>query len=120
MIEAFNRGDTDTVAAVLDEESQWDWSRSIGPSAAVYRGPGEIIGFWQEFTGSFEELKLEIEDVAEEGEVLVAGMLSVMKGRGGIEVSARNGWVMTFRGSKLARLEMFQSKAEAMAAAVDS
>lgn len=94
-----------------------DWTRSIGPDKAVYRGPEEIVGFWKEFTGIFEEVDLRIEEVEAVGGRLVASMLSVMRGRGGIDVSARNAWLITLRDAKLVRLVMFQSKAEALAAA---
>jgi ketosteroid isomerase-like protein len=116
-IDAFNRGDTQALASMLDSTSEWDWSRSIGPDKAVYRGPEEIIGFWEEFAAAFERIRLEIEDVVEVGGGLVAGMLSVMQGRGGIEVEARNAWLIALRNGKLARLEMFQTMAEALEAA---
>ncbi len=117
VIDAFNRQDMETVASVLDGGSEWDWSRSIGRDKAVYRGREAILRFWEEFTGGFEEIRIEIDDVVEEGDRLLATMLSVMRGRGGIEVEARNAWLITLRDGKLARLEMFQTKAEALAAA---
>ena len=117
VVNAFNDGDMFAAASVLDRESEWDWSRSVGPTASIYRGPDEILGFWEEFTDNFEDITLEIEEMVEAEELLVAGMLSVMRGRGGIEVSARNGWVVTFRGDKLSRLEMFQGLPEALEAA---
>lgn len=116
-IDAFNTGNMQAVAALLDADSEWDWSRSIGPDRAVYRGPEEIVRFWEEFAGGFEEIRIEIEDVIEIGDRLVAAMLSVMRGRGGIEVEARNTWLITLRDGRLARLEMFQTQAEALEAA---
>lgn len=116
-IDAFNRRDMRAVAAVLDADSEWDWSRSIGPDKAVYRGPEEIIGFWEEFTGGFEDVQITIEQVVGKGDRLVAAMLSVMRGRDGIEVEARNAWLITLAGGKLARLEMFQTHPEALEAA---
>lgn len=116
-IDAFNEGDMNALESVLTEESEWDWSRSIGPDNAVYRGPEEITRFWREFVGGFEDIRIEIEDVIDEDDRLVAAMRSVMRGRGGIEVEARNAWLITLRDAKLVRLEMFQTKPEALEAA---
>ena len=116
-IDGFNQGDMQAVASLLDSDSEWDWSRSIGPDKAVYRGPEEIVGFWEEFSSGFEEIRIEIEDVVEVGDRLVAAMLSLMRGRGGIEVEARNAWLIELRNGRLARLEMFQTKGEALEAA---
>jgi len=116
-IDAFNDGDMELVASVLDSDSEWDWSRSIGPDRAIYRGPSEIVGFWEEFTSGFDAVRIEIEDIVEAGDQLVAAVLSVMSGRDGIEVEARNAWLVTLRDGRLARLEMFQAKHEALQAA---
>jgi hypothetical protein len=115
-IDAFNCAEFASAARVLDADSQWDWSRSIGPDNAIYRGPDEIRRFWETFAGTFEEIRLEIEEVVDLGDRIVAAMLSVMRGRGGVEVQARNAWLVEGRGATLARLTMFQSKQEALEA----
>jgi ketosteroid isomerase-like protein len=89
----------------------------MGPDKAVYRGPEQIIRFWEEFADGFEEIHMEVEDVVEEADRVVATMLSVMRGRDGIEVKARNAWLLTIRDEKLLRLEMFQTRADALEAA---
>ncbi len=116
-IDAFNDGDMEALAELLDGDSEWDWSRSIGPDRAVYKGDAEIVGFWREFAGGFEEIRIEIEELVDRGDRLIAAMRSLMRGRGGIEVEARNGWLVTLEAGKLRRLEMFQGMAEARAAA---
>jgi ketosteroid isomerase-like protein len=116
-VDAFNDGDLEAVASVLDADSEWDWSRSIGPDKAVYRGPEEIVGFWEEFTSGFEDVRITIEQVIGTGDRLVAAVLSVMRGRDGIEVEARNAWLITLAEGKLRRLEMFQTHTEALQAA---
>jgi hypothetical protein len=98
-IDAFNCGDFVSAARVLDADSQWDWSRSIGPDNAIYRGPDQIRRFWETFAGGFEEIRLEIEDVVDLGDRIVAAVLSVMRGRGGVEVQARNAWLIGGRSS---------------------
>lgn len=116
-INAFNERDLKAAATYLDGDTEWDWSRSIGPDRAVYRGPEQIIHFWEEFADGFEEIHMEVEDVVEEGDRVVATMLSVMRGRDGIEVAARNAWLLTIRDEKLLRLDMFQTRGEALEAA---
>jgi ketosteroid isomerase-like protein len=102
-IDAFNRRDLQAAASYLDRDSEWDWSRSIGPDRSVYRGPQQIISFWEEFVSGFDDIRMEIEDILERGDQLVAAMLSVMRGRDGIEVTARNAWLITIRDRKLRR-----------------
>ena len=63
------------------------------------------------------EVGLLTEDVIVKDDLVVAGILSVMRGRDGIQVEARNAWVLAIRDQKLKRLEMFQTKAEAPEAA---
>ena len=114
---AVNRRDFDAAARVLDSESEWDWSRSIGPDRATYKGAREIVGFWRDFADGFESLHMEIEEAFDCGELLVTAMLSTMRGREGIEVQARNAWLIAYRDGKLRRLTMFQTKEEALEAA---
>ena len=116
-INAFNERDLEAAATYLDDSSEWDWSRSIGPDKSVYRGPEQIMRFWRDFASGFEDIHMEIEDVFAEGDQLVAAIFSVMRGRGDIKVTARNAWLLTIRDQKLKRLEMFQTKAEALEAA---
>jgi hypothetical protein len=62
-------------------------------------GPDQIRRFWETFAGGFEEIRLEIEDVVDLGDRIVAAVLSVMRGRGGVEVQARNAWLIEGRSS---------------------
>lgn len=116
-VDAFNAGDFEAAAQALDADSQWDWSKSIGPDQGVYRGREEIRHFWEGFAAVFEEICLQIEEVADLGDLIVASMVSFMRGRGGVQVQAKNAWLIEGRGPILVRLTMFQTKDEALEAA---
>lgn len=75
------------------------------------------MGFWEEFTSGFENVRITIEQVTGEASRLVAAILSVMQGRDGLQVEARNAWLITVANGKLSRLEMFQTHTEALEAA---
>lgn len=117
-VEAFNRGDLDLALAHWSPEGVWDWSNSHGFDAGVFHGHAEIREFWQRFLGAFDEVRFELEDVAElrDGSV-IAQNISYFRGRDGIEAQARSTWLITTVEEKIATLTMFQTREEAVAAA---
>ena len=46
MIDAFNRRDMEAMLEQADENFEYDWSRSLGLYAAVYRGPRASSDSW--------------------------------------------------------------------------
>jgi ketosteroid isomerase-like protein len=115
LLEQFNRADYE---AAWTPDARLDWSASHGPFAGVYQGRAEIRAFRQQFTGTFDEVRFELEDaVVVEAGVLVVETVGYFRGREGIEVQARSAWLVRVRDKKVAELVFYQSKAEALAAA---
>jgi ketosteroid isomerase-like protein len=116
--DAFNRGDVNGMLNRLAPDAILDWSASHGPFAGVYRGRAEIRAFRQQFTGTFDEIRFELEDpVAVEANALVVENVGYFRGREGIEVQARSAWLIRFRDEKIAELTLYQTKQEALKAA---
>jgi ketosteroid isomerase-like protein len=117
-VEAFNRGDFDLALEQWSSDGVWDWSNSHGFDAGVFRGHAEIREFWQRFLDAFDELRFELEELAELREgVLIADNVGYVRGRDGIEAQARSSWLITTADGKIVTLTMFQTRREALAAA---
>jgi ketosteroid isomerase-like protein len=116
-IEAFNRRDQITDSTLWRADAAIDWSRARGPFKGVYRGEGEREAFRDDFWSMFQYVQLETYDVAEGGSEVVVSNTAHMRGRDGIEVTARSTFVFTVENGQITRLRMFQEQAEALEAA---
>ena len=58
-VDAFNRGDLDWLLEHIDEDFEFDWSRSRGPLAGVYRGRAGLTEFCREQWETFETFHME-------------------------------------------------------------
>ena len=116
-IEAFNRRDRITESALWRPDAVADWSRARGPFKGVYRSGGERRAFRDEFWSTFQYVQIETYHVAEAGSEVVVPNTAHMRGRDGIEVTARSTFVFTVENGQITHLRMFQERAEALEAA---
>jgi ketosteroid isomerase-like protein len=115
-LDAFNRGDWDAALKDATPDFELDFSRAIGPQHGVFR-LDQIRGFWDEFLEPWKSLRIEADEFIEAGEDVVVPVTGYMRGRDGIEVTARRTWVYTFREGAIVRLSQFQERQEALEAA---
>jgi ketosteroid isomerase-like protein len=116
VVEAINRGDWDAAFALLAPDFEYDLTRTISPHRGIH--PRERMReLVEEFLGDWEQARYEPEGVREAGDRVVMPFTTHFRGRDGIEVTAQATWVWTFRDGKIARLELFQDRDEALAAA---
>jgi len=115
--EAWNRRDWITVSALWRSDGVIDWSRARGPFKGVYRGERGRHAFFDDFWSTFQYVQLETYDVVEAGSEVVVPNTAHMRGRDGIEVSARSALVFTVENGQITRLQLFQGRAEALEAA---
>jgi ketosteroid isomerase-like protein len=113
--DAANRQDWDAVVQVLAPDFEMDLSRSIGPWRGIYR-PDQLRQFFEEFAGTFESFRQELHEFIEAGDLVVVPLTTHVRGRDGIEVSARATWVHTIRDGAIQRTVMYQERAEALEA----
>jgi ketosteroid isomerase-like protein len=116
--EAYSRGALDEALASWTTDAVLDWSNSRGLEPVVVRGRDEIRSYMERFREAFEEVRIELEDIfeAEEG-VVIAENLAYLRGRDGIEVTARSAWLITLQDGCQTSLTLYQSKAEALKSA---
>src|SRR4051794_9583752 len=116
---ALNRGDFDAFLEEWSPDAVLDWTRSHGLEARVYRGTAEIRKFAERFREVFGEMQIELlEDPVEvqEGMFVVENLANV-RGRDEITAQARSAWLITIRNGEQTSLTLYQSKADALAAA---
>jgi ketosteroid isomerase-like protein len=115
--EAWNRRDLTRWLALFHPDAELDWSHSRGPLKGVYRGHDKREVFWDAFWSTFEDVQLETHGFTEVGSEVVISNTAHLRGRQGIEVSARSTFVFTVEKGQITRLRMFQERAEALEAA---
>jgi ketosteroid isomerase-like protein len=115
--DAWNRRDLTTWLASFRSDGEIDWSRSRGPLKGVYRGRHELEVFWDAFWSTFEDVQVELHGFTEVGSEVVVPNTAHIRGRQGIEVTAKSAFVWTVENGKITRLRLFQERAEALEAA---
>lgn len=63
--EAFSRGALDEMLESWAHDAVLDWSNSRGLEAAVVRGRDGIRAYMERFLETFEEVRIELEDILE-------------------------------------------------------
>ena len=115
-IEAWNRRDRRGLRAVYRSDAEVDWSRSRSPFKGVYRGHRAIEEFFDVFWSTWEDARLETHDFTEAGSEVAVWNTAHMRGREGIEVSARTALVFTVEAGQIACLRLFDEREEALEA----
>jgi ketosteroid isomerase-like protein len=117
MVEARNRGDIDTVLDHCLPDAEWVTSPSFMFEDTVI-GREAIRRFWQAYQEEFLEGEWVVEGLVERSDKVVASMRYEARGReSGVPLSGVLHGVTTFREGKVARVEMFESRADAERAA---
>ena len=115
-IDAWNGCDLTAWTASLHADAEIDWSRSLAPFKGVYRGREGIETFWDVFWSTFDDVQIEAHGFTEVGPEVVVPNTARMRGREGIEVTARTALVFRVENGQIARLRLFQAQAEALEA----
>ena len=114
------RMELEAALSLLDEDVDWDMSRSPFPDARLYRGVDGVREWFRGLAQAFGEVVYEIERVHEEG-IRLAVQFRV-RGRGpssGIPVDYRFVPLLTFRAGKIVRMERHDEWGAAIAAMGD-
>ncbi len=90
-----------------------------GPDAAEYHGIAGLTSAWRDFLSAWNDFHVETERVVP-GAAGMYALLIRLKARGkgsGVDIDAEVANVVRMRDGRIARLEMFWDRAEALAAA---
>ena len=114
---AYSRGDFDASLEGYAEDSVWD-DREYRPDGAIHVGRDALVQLARTWRGTWEDYRLEIEDLRDGGGDRVAVILSETgRGKGGgIELTNRWGLVVTVRRGKVAHTFVYRQPEAALEA----
>jgi ketosteroid isomerase-like protein len=114
-VEAFNRGDPGGLAGFAHEDIEVDDPERTGRTWHGHDGYREFVADWLE---SFDEYRVDLEEIEANGDRYYVRFTQRGRGRGsGIEFELPLHYVLTFRGEKVARIQVFTPSADARRAA---
>jgi ketosteroid isomerase-like protein len=115
---AWNRQDFDQTLDLLDPEIEWvmnpGFARLPGVDA-VYHGHEGVRRFWEIFIEPWEQISIEVEELRDSGDYVVAFVRFRALARDGLEVDGPFVHVFTARGSRAIRFEAFDDRDRAAA-----
>jgi ketosteroid isomerase-like protein len=112
-IEAFGRGDMETVLGVLAEDVTVFSSPEL-MNAGTYEGHAGFLHWTREWTDAWEELAMDVISVEPVGERhVVAGVNQRARGRGGIEVELEVAFLFEADGRRCVHLALLPSRESA-------
>jgi ketosteroid isomerase-like protein len=117
-IEAWDRRDMEAAFALYDPEIVWDNSALPAPSVGTYEGHAGVRRFFREWMDAFETQHFHPQTFIDAGDRIVVGYR--LSGRGkasGAEVGMSRWSVHTVRNGLVTRIEIFETKGEALEAA---
>lgn len=116
VFDALNRGDMDAALKDAAPDFELDFSRAVGPVHGVYR-LDQMREVLDELVGVWESVRIQADEFIEARKHVVVPQTGYVRGRDGIETTARIILVWTLRDGKIAHATLFQSRQEAFDAA---
>jgi len=115
-MDAYNEGDLDGLLAIAHPDVEWEVAPEH-PASTTHRGAEEIVAYHRDWRNTLEDLRIDVQSVAESGDSVVAVCRVRGKGGGsGADVEVEIAFLTTFRDGKAIRVEEFMDPAEAMRA----
>jgi ketosteroid isomerase-like protein len=115
-IDAYNRGDLDAALKDAAPDYEIDMSRAVGIVRGVYSA-NQMRRIWEGFREAWESDQFGADEFIDAGEHVVTPFTNHLRGRDGIEVTARGVWVWTIRDGAIVRVCLYQEREEALEAA---
>jgi ketosteroid isomerase-like protein len=115
-MDAYSRRDLKTLRVLTAPDVELDWSASRGSLAGVYRGLDEALRFYTDWYETFTMTVIEPESFIDVEDSVVVPNLARLRGRDGIEVSARSSFLYTVRGQMVTRICLYQELDQALKA----
>jgi ketosteroid isomerase-like protein len=113
---AYNGRDFEGMRAITDPDVEVDWSASRGLEVGVYKGIEEVLRFYRTYFEAFEAIEIEPDRFIEAGASVVVPNRARLRGRDGIETTARSTFVFEIESGKIARICLYQETHEALRA----
>jgi ketosteroid isomerase-like protein len=96
-IEAYISGDNEAALAAFDPAVALDW-KALRPDGRVFRGSGGVAEAMRDWSGTFEDWRMEIEEIVDAGDCVFVETHDVGRGKGsGIPIEQTAYQVVTLR-----------------------
>jgi ketosteroid isomerase-like protein len=107
--EAWNQRDFDSALALYDHDVVWTFTAEARGAAfqSDYRGRDGVREFWDTFIEPWEDVNIEVEEIRDAGDSVLALVVFHARARDGLEIDQPFVHVVTFRGSRGIRFEAF-------------
>ena len=116
IVEALNRGDVDGMLERMHPHFEWRPLESSPVAGGVYRGHEQVRRYVEDWLGTFDDLRLDLEDPAEVGDRVVAVVRGHGRGRAsGLQLDTRFCQVWTLRGGTATGMEEYATRELALA-----
>jgi ketosteroid isomerase-like protein len=114
IIDALNRGDVDGMLARMHPDFEWR-PLEASPVARVYRGREQVRWYVEDWLGTFESLRLDLEEPTEVGDHVVAVVRGHGRGRAsGVQLDSRFCQVWTVRGGTAVGMEEYATREQGL------
>lgn len=115
---AMNRGDWDAALSDAAPDFRYDTSRDLNETRGIYETHEAVKRAWERFYGHWESWRVEIDEFVHTGEdTVVTRQTGYLRGRDGIEVTARTSAVWTFRDGAMSGFAHYPQLEDALEAA---
>ena len=116
IIEALNRGDLDGMLRRMHADFEWRPLES-SPVASVYRGHEHVRGYVEDWLGTFDRLRIDLEDPEDVGGCVVAPVHAHGRGRAsGLALDTRFCQLWTVRSGMAVRMDEYATREQALTA----
>jgi len=110
--EAWNRGDVDAWLKHCAPGFEFDMSRAVGPVHGTY-GRDQFRQAFEDFFEPWESVQIELDELIDAGENVMASVTGHFRGRDGMEVRARVAYVLTIRDEAIEHICFYQERQDA-------
>jgi ketosteroid isomerase-like protein len=115
IIDALNRGDLDEMLGRMHPDFEWR-PLEASPVARVYRGRAQVRRYVEDWLGTFESLRLELEDPTQVADRVVVVVRGHGRGRAsGVELESRFCQVWTLRHGTAVAMEEHATREQGLA-----
>jgi ketosteroid isomerase-like protein len=115
IVAALNRGDVDGMLARMHPDFEWR-PLEASPVARLYRGHEQVRRYVEDWLGTFEGLRLDLEDLRDVDDRVVVDVRGHGRGRAsGIALASTFCQVWTLRRGTAVRMEEYPTRRQALA-----
>lgn len=116
-LEAWGRSDWDAAFQNAAPDLEVDNTRNLGEFRGVQTTPDRVRREWESFAEIWESVRIEVDEVAGVGDHVVSRQTVTLRGRDGIEVTARMSYLWRLHEGTITHLVSYREWDDALEAA---